>query len=179
LHEIAHGYAAKISGDDTAYVSGRLTLNPLAHIDPVGTIPLPILLRLMGSPFIFGWAKPVPINIYKLDSKGLFLVSIAGVLTNFVLSIIFLILYRFIPWTLLLQLSLINFWLMAFNLIPLPPLDGSKVLLSFFSFETRARVMALDQYGFFVLFILLAFNFFNGYFNFVYKAFIAMASLIL
>jgi Zn-dependent protease len=179
LHEIAHGYAAKLSGDDTAYVSGRLTLNPIAHIDLIGTIVLPVVLGLLGSPAIFGWAKPVPINMYKLDSKGLFFVSIAGVLTNFLLSLMFLVLYRFIPWSLLLQLSLVNFWLMAFNLIPVPPLDGSKILLSFFSFETRARVMAFDQYGFFLVFILLAMNFFNGYFNWVVRIFSSMAMLIL
>jgi len=179
LHEVAHGYAARISGDDTAYLSGRLTFNPLAHIDPLGTIVLPLLLYIMGSPVLFGWAKPVPINLYKLDSKGLFLVSIAGVFTNFVLSLLLLVLYKFIPWSLLLELSLINFWLMAFNLIPLPPLDGSKILLSFFSFETRARVMALDQYGFFIIFVLLALNFFNGYFNLVFRVFMSIANLIL
>ncbi len=179
LHEVAHGYAARISGDDTAYLSGRLTFSPLAHIDPMGTIVLPLLLYIMGSPVLFGWAKPVPINLYKLDSKGLFLVSIAGVFTNFVLSLLLLVLYNFIPWSLLLQLSLINFWLMAFNLIPLPPLDGSKILLSFFSFETRAKVMALDQYGFFIIFVLLALNFFNGYFNFVFRVFMSIANLIL
>ena len=179
LHEVAHGYAARISGDDTAYLSGRLTFSPLAHIDPMGTIVLPLLLYIMGSPVLFGWAKPVPINLYKLDSKGLFLVSIAGVFTNFVLSLLLLVLYNFIPWSLLLQLSLINFWLMAFNLIPLPPLDGSKILLSFFSFETRARVMALDQYGFFIIFVLLALNFFNGYFNLVFRVFMSIANLIL
>ncbi len=179
LHEVAHGYAARISGDDTAYLSGRLTFNPLAHIDPLGTIVLPLLLYIMGSPVLFGWAKPVPINLYKLDSKGLFLVSIAGVFTNFVLSLLLLVLYKFIPWSVLLELSLINFWLMAFNLIPLPPLDGSKILLSFFSFETRAKVMALDQYGFFIIFVLLALNFFNGYFNLVFKAFMSIANFIL
>ncbi|NPV89079.1 site-2 protease family protein [Coprothermobacteraceae bacterium] len=179
LHELAHGYAAYYSGDRTPKYQGRLTLNPLHHVDPVGTILLPLLMRIAGSPVVFGWAKPVPINPYNLSSMGFFFVSIAGVATNFVLTIVFALLYRLYPATVFVYVALANFVLMAFNLIPLPPLDGSKVLLSFFPFETRMRVMSYDQYGFILLFVLMGFGFFTGYFNLAYNLFIRVFSAVL
>jgi len=143
LHEVAHGYMAQYLGDPTARLAGRLTLNPLKHIDMVGTILLPALLVLTGSPILIGYAKPVPYNPYNLRGRydeGL--VAGAGPATNILLAIIFGLLVRvFIPAegltafnaplvTAFATIAYVNMLLALFNLIPLPPLDGSKVLSS-------------------------------------------------
>lgn len=164
-HEFSHGFAAFLMGDTTAKDQGRLTLNPLSHIDPFGTILLPALLLLIGAP-VFGWAKPVPFNPYNLSDQryGSLKVGIAGPLANCVLFLVSGILLRqFVPLlgdanlliVFLNQLVIINFVLMMFNLIPIPPLDGSKVLFGLLPprFETVER--ALEQYGFFILLAVL------------------------
>ena len=137
-HEVSHGYAADALGDKTARYAGRLTLNPIPHIDPVGSILLPALLIFSGSPILFGWAKPVPYNPYNLQSKrwGEFIVAIAGAATNIILAIIFGLLVRFgaplgLPPAMLLlagSISFVNLFLGMFNLIPFPPLDGFTAL---------------------------------------------------
>lgn len=136
LHEVAHGYMANYLGDPTARLAGRLTLNPLAHIDPVGSIILPAILALSGSPFLIGYAKPVPYNPYNIKNRwGEALVAGAGPGTNFLLAIIFAVLVRAGAVAMTTQMVTafativyINLLLGLFNLIPLPPLDGSKVL---------------------------------------------------
>src|SRR3990167_1242335 len=142
VHEVMHGVVAKKFGDHTAERAGRLTLNPLPHIDPVGTILLPGLLILTGSPILFGWAKPVPVNPLNFSNlrRGEFLVSAAGILANFGLAVAAALIYHFLnalPQTFpallgaLLKFTVtINLVLGIFNLFPIPPLDGSKVLLS-------------------------------------------------
>jgi Zn-dependent protease len=141
VHEVAHGLAADKEGDPTARYAGRLTLNPLKHIDPVGSVLLPLLLIVMNAGFVIGWAKPVPYNERNLRDKrwGTLFVAAAGIIANFVLAIAFgiLIRYSYIFGTaapafvsIATVIVLVNLLLGLFNLIPIPPLDGSKILFS-------------------------------------------------
>jgi Zn-dependent protease len=166
IHEVAHGSVALRLGDATAKYAGRLTLNPLKHIDPFGTILLPLLLVVMRSPIVIGWAKPVPINPYNLrDPKwGMLKVSIAGPGANFLIAIIFGLIIRFfvLPEALAVLFSIIvlyNFAWGLFNLIPIPPFDGSHILFTFLSDRYSHLKLFLHQYG---LFIFLFFLFLGG-----------------
>jgi Zn-dependent protease len=156
FHELAHGWVAWRMGDPTAKSLGRLSLNPLKHLDPMGTM----MLFLFG----FGWAKPVPVNFNQLRDKrmGMILVSSAGIITNMLLAFCALFLYRLlspsassIPAQLLYYFARINIILAAFNLIPLPPLDGSKILMGFVSSSVRNFLFRFERYGFFIIIALL------------------------
>ena len=163
LHELAHGYAANYYGDPTARLAGRLTLNPISHIDMFGSIILPGLMAMLPGGIIFGWAKPVPYNPYNL--KGKFaetVVTGAGVATNLLLALIFGLIIRFFGAELspaFLDLAsyvvIINIVLAIFNAIPIPPLDGSKVLFSLLSVKFYDLQRKLEQWGFFVLIIFI------------------------
>lgn len=172
-HEAAHGYAADWLGDPTARLAGRLTLNPVAHLDPFGSVVIPALLVLSGSPLLFGWAKPVPYNPYNLRAKrfGEALVAGAGVATNIFLALLFALGARLAAGegaataaSFLATVSFINLFLGLFNLIPFPPLDGYGVLAGLLPFslayplrQFEARVRA---YGVFALVLfLLAFSY--------------------
>lgn len=164
IHEIAHGSAALFLGDATAKKEGRLTLNPIKHIDLFGTIILPLLLVISGSSFIFGWAKPVPINPYNFKDKdkkwGMLKVSLAGPLSNLALAIIFGLAIRFInlPASLFTFFSIIvyyNFLLAIFNLFPIPPLDGSHILFSFLPEKWNKIRNFIFQYGIVILILFL------------------------
>jgi Zn-dependent protease len=156
FHELAHGWVAWRMGDPTARSLGRLSLNPLKHLDPMG----PIMLFLFG----FGWAKPVPVNFNQLRDRrmGMILVSSAGIITNMLLAFCALFLYRLlslppssVPAQLLYYFARINIILAAFNLIPLPPLDGSKILMGFASSSVRNFLFRFERYGFFIIIALL------------------------
>jgi len=170
IHEIAHGAVAYSLGDPTAKYQGRLTLNPIKHIDPIGSVFLPLVLLLLtaGRGPIFGWAKPVPINPYNFkDQKwGNFKVAIAGPGSNFLIAIIFGLLIRFtsIPLTspLILFFSIIimqNLLLGVFNLIPVPPLDGSWIAFSLLPEKFNNLKNFLSQYGMFILLFIIFFEF--------------------
>jgi len=162
LHEVAHGYMAYRLGDPTARDANRLTLNPLAHIDPFGSILLPILLVVSHSPVLLGWAKPVPFNpaYFRDFRKGTMLVGAAGPVTNLVLAVAAGVLFRlFTPGGLvglvLLNLCVTNITLAVFNLIPIPPLDGSRVLVGFMPHDWISGYLFMERYGFLVIFGLL------------------------
>ena len=156
FHELAHGWVAYKMGDPTAKMLGRLSLNPVRHLDPIGTLAL----FIVG----FGWAKPVPVNFANLRNqrKGLILVSAAGITANIILAFLsFLALIYFSPVpdgrldTMLSNMGNINIMLAAFNLIPIPPLDGSKILMGFSSGRLRYSLERLEPYGMFIILGLL------------------------
>ncbi|PIU41651.1 MAG: site-2 protease family protein [Candidatus Omnitrophica bacterium CG07_land_8_20_14_0_80_42_15] len=156
IHEVAHGWVAYFFGDDTAKHSGRLSLNPVRHFDPMGML----MLFIVG----FGWAKPVPVNYYNLKNFriGLIFVSLAGCLANIIIAAVAIFLLQFqyvtsntIIVSILVVLAKVNIILGAFNLIPIPPLDGSKILMGFLPKEAQWRLARLEPYGFFILIILL------------------------
>lgn len=169
LHEVAHGVVARYFGDHTAENAGRLTLNPIPHIDPFGSVLLPLLLRLSGSPILLGWAKPVPVNPlhFKDIKKGELWVSAAGPLTNLGLAIIAAIFYHLFSTptfslrfageagqllSSILRYSVdINALLAIFNLLPIPPLDGSKVVMSYLPYNLLVKYERLTPYGFLII----------------------------
>lgn len=168
IHEYAHGWMADQLGDPTAKISGRLTMNPIAHIDPIGTILVPIFLFLVSNgAFMFGWGKPVPFNPYALKDpeKDAAKIAFAGPASNLVLALIFGILIRLLPASNLTDffavIVYINILLAVFNLVPLPPLDGSKLLYALLPDSARNFKLFLERYGFiiFLIFIVWGFDF--------------------
>jgi Zn-dependent protease len=175
LHEVAHGYAALKMGDHTARLAGRLTLNPIKHLDLFGSFLLPLVLKLSGSPFIFGYAKPVPVNYHNFREyrKGTLWVSAAGVLANIILALISAALFQMLesteaswtqsqyalPFVFLLQLLyysvIINCILALFNLIPIPPLDGSRILAMLLPAPLRVHFARLERFGMIIILVLL------------------------
>ena len=172
IHEVSHGYAALMLGDHTAEHEGRLTLNPIPHIDPFGSVLLPALSFMLGG-FIFGWAKPVPYNPHNLKNQkwGPAIVGAAGPAANIAMAVFFGLIARFLAGgsagaagefaahftDIAASVALLNLVLALFNLVPIPPLDGSKVLFSLLPHQWRAVQYFLERYGFFFL---LAFIFF-------------------
>lgn len=164
-HEVSHGYMAQYLGDPTARLAGRLTMNPVKHIDPIGSILVPIVTALMPGGFVFGWAKPVPYNPYNLrDQKwGDAKVALAGPMTNLGIAFVFGMFLRFYGVNMaesmmsMVQLVIyINIFLAIFNLVPIPPLDGSKVLLNALPLRYRYIGDYLERYAL-VLIIIFAF----------------------
>jgi len=173
IHEIAHGSVAYYLGDPTAKYAGRLTLNPLKHLDPVGSVIVPVFLALMaqltGGGIIFGWAKPVPINPYNFrDQKyGSLKVALAGPLSNLSVAVVFGLALRFIPQLVSIPglvvvfsyIIYINILLAIFNLIPIPPLDGSHILFAFIPHRAREIKLFMRQFGIFLLLFIILFAF--------------------
>ncbi|SFV89402.1 FIG004556: membrane metalloprotease [hydrothermal vent metagenome] len=164
VHEFAHGWVANQRGDSTARLLGRLTLNPIKHIDPIGTILVPAVLFFTGSPFLFGWAKPVPINFNALKSpkQDMILVALAGPISNFVMALLWFLIILFaadMQSKLLLDMAqfgiAINLILGVFNLLPLPPLDGSRVVSALLPNNLTYRYNKLEAYGLYILLVLL------------------------
>ena len=170
IHEVAHGFVAYKRGDDTAKIMGRLTLNPVVHIDIFGSIVLPLLLLIANAP-VFGWAKPVPVNFYKLNNPktDMVWVSLAGCLANFMLAVMaglgmFLIRtfgsenisILISVYSILKIILIINIILPLLNLIPIPPLDGSRVFVYLLPSDMAIKYMKIEPYGFLIIFALLA-----------------------
>lgn len=166
VHEAAHGYAARHFGDMTAYHAGRITLNPLKHIDMFGTIILPALTVMLGG-ILFGWAKPVPVDFRRLHhpKKDMLWVAAAGPASNFVMAVFWALVLKFsvhAPEAFVLPLSLmakagvtINIVLMVLNLLPLPPLDGGRIAVSLLPIRLARPFAQIERYGFIILIILL------------------------
>ena len=168
IHEIAHGYIAWKLGDDTAKQAGRLSFNPMQHIDMFGTIILPIILLCSKSGFIFGWAKPIPVNYSKLQNKkrNIILVASAGIIANFILAVISAIMLKIsvilpanpfngIMAMFWLNMIFFNIFLALFNLLPIPPLDGSKILLSWSNNKWIKKYLNSDRGGLIAIILLL------------------------
>jgi Zn-dependent protease len=163
LHEAAHGYVAKIFGDQTAWMLGRVTLNPLKHIDLVGTILVPGMLLLTGAPFLFGWAKPVPVNFGNLrkPKRDMIWVAGAGPAANFAMALVWVVLSGAAQaggplasnglWQMAQYGIIVNLVLMALNLLPIPPLDGGRIAVGLLPGNASHALARLEPYGFFII----------------------------
>jgi Zn-dependent protease len=179
IHEYMHGWMADRLGDPTAREAGRLTLNPLAHLEWFGSLLLPGMMLFAGMPFVFGWAKPVPYNPYRLRDHryGGAKVALAGPAANFIVAAFFALILRFLPFSSLVFSGLIalivyiNLILMLFNLIPLPPLDGSKILAPFLSPALQEKYLSLERFGFIfvILFAWLGFSYLLPIIDWLFK----------
>ena len=198
IHEISHGLAALWCGDSTAKEAKRLSLNPVRHIDPIGTIVLPVIFAITRSPVMFGWAKPVPVNLARTRNprQAFWIVSIAGPMSNLLQSLlgvgifhalVRIPLYQTSPYILImavnvlasfsLQYSAVNIVLMTFNLIPIPPLDGSKVLASVLPYHLAMQYLQIERFGFIIIYLLLQQGVFSGLINGVLKGFFALTGI--
>jgi len=185
IHEVAHGYAALALGDRTAEYQGRLTLNPLRHIDMMGTIVFPLITLLLPGGLIFGWAKPVPFNPHNLRSKrwGEAIVAAAGPLSNVAIALIFglFIRYYLMPNGLILGpagilsqiVVLVNITLAVFNLVPMPPLDGSKIISAFLPRQFMVIRQKIERFGFVgvLIFLIFIWQFFAPIIPFLFGVF--------
>jgi len=170
IHEVSHGWIANYLGDPTAKYAGRLTLNPVKHLDPWGSFLIPVSLLIIGSPILFGYAKPVPYNPYNLKNKkwGPAIVAMAGPASNLIIAILFGLTLRFIPFgqsiytqnlvQIMAYIVLLNLLLAVFNLVPIPPLDGSKILFALLPYKYQQLSFQLERYGmilvlFFIFFL--------------------------
>jgi len=172
LHEAAHAYAAKYFGDLTAYSQGRMSLNPVKHIDPFGTILIPLLLALVSSPFLFGYARPVPVDFARLRNpkKDMAWVALAGPVANLFMGLLWMALFFVMDAANIEEAYFyevaragvkINLVLFAFNLFPLPPLDGGRVMTSVLPMRWAFRFARLEPYGFFIMIGLMMLNLLN------------------
>jgi Zn-dependent protease len=185
VHEAAHGYVARHFGDDTAHVAGRITLNPLKHIDPVGTIVVPLMMAVL-SPFVFGWAKPVPVNFGRLrhPKRDMIWVAAAGPGSNLAMAILWLL---FAKGLVLLGMReqfflmvaaagiQVNLMLMALNLLPVPPLDGGRILVGVLPHRLAWQVARIEPFGFVILLVLL----FTNTLGFFVQPFVRFGSTVL
>jgi Zn-dependent protease len=170
IHEVSHGWIANYLGDPTAKYAGRLTLNPVKHLDLWGSFLIPVSLLIIGSPILFGYAKPVPYNPYNLKNKkwGPAMVATAGPASNLIIAILFGLTLRFIPFgqsiytqnlvQIMAYIVLLNLLLAVFNLVPIPPLDGSKILFALLPYKYQQLSFQMERYGmilvlFFIFFL--------------------------
>jgi Zn-dependent protease len=174
LHEAAHGYTARHFGDPTAWQAGRISLNPLRHIDPFGTVLLPIVLFAINSPFLFGWAKPVPVNFGRLRSpkRDMLWVAAAGPAVNLLMALGWGLLLKLdtlipinaysLPLAKMCEIGIsINLSLMVLNLLPLPPLDGGRIAVSLLPYSLAVQFARIERWGFVILLALMYFGVLN------------------
>ena len=194
IHEISHGLVALYCGDTTARDAGRISLNPLRHIDPIGTIVLPLILVLSNVGFVFGWAKPVPVNISRCRNprQAYWMTAIAGPLSNLVQALIAVGGYHLILSTTPAEsispfvgyalfacaiFAITNIVLMTFNLIPIPPLDGSRVMAVLLPEKLAIPYMRLERFGFIILIVLLNLDVFSGLIEGVIGGFLKLSGI--
>lgn len=180
IHEVAHGYAADMLGDPTAKLAGRLTLNPIGHLDMTGSFIVPVFMYFTTG-YMFGWAKPVPYNPYNLRKGkwGPAIVAIAGPLANIFVALVFGLLIRFGPtiglpiafYDIFTLIVFLNILLAVFNMLPIPPLDGSKVFFAILPYKYQHIQQILEQYGFVILlfFIFFAWGLIRPIIDFLFK----------
>lgn len=186
LHECAHGLAAERLGDPTAREAGRITLNPIPHLDPIGSILIPGIMLLMslmgGRAILFGWAKPVPINPYNLNNpkRDMMWIGLSGPATNFAVAIVLALLTRLLVVPASLGANIlfygvaINLLLGFFNLIPIPPLDGSRILTGLLPEEYAYRINSIGRFGFIIIIIL----FISGVFSIIFAMVLRLTVLL-
>lgn len=157
VHEAAHGYAAYMCGDRTAYHAGRLTLNPLKHIDPVWTVLVPVMLVVLHSPLLFGMAKPVPVNFAMLRRPrvDMVIVAAAGSFANLALALILIKVMQVLPWPVFSYMIMLNLALAFFNLLPVPPLDGGRIVAALLPPAWAYSYGKIEPYGFLIVIVLL------------------------
>lgn len=193
IHEVAHGWVANYLGDPTAQMLGRLSLNPIKHIDPVGTIIVPILMLALGG-FLFGWAKPVPVDArnFRNPSRDMIWVALAGPLSNLLMAFLWMLLlkanmmffaaeqYLYVPLRYMAEMGMqINLVLMVLNILPIPPLDGSKVLMGLLPDRAAAKLNRLEPYGLFIVLLLVYLGIFSVLLQPVLAVFNALATTLL
>lgn len=171
IHEVSHGAMANYLGDPTAKYAGRLSLNPIKHLDPWGSLLVPLFLLIIRSPVLFGWAKPVPVNFYNLRNQkyGPALVAGAGPGSNIIIALIFGLTLRFAPLgasiytqnlaQIFIYIVILNLLLAVFNLLPIPPLDGSKILFSILPSKCQHIAVSMERYGMILLLFVIFFLF--------------------
>lgn len=192
-HEVAHGYVAYIFGDDTAKREGRISFNPIKHLDLKGLM-IPVILFLLNSPILFGWAKPVPVNFWRLKHGkiGVFFVAIAGIVVNFIIAIISAILLKliiinpiFLKITflsrfiiqMLVNLYIVNLMLGLFNLIPITPLDGGRIVHNFGNQKIKDFYNKIEKHGMIIVFLLVYIGINFGIFDSILEFFISLLGL--
>jgi Zn-dependent protease len=185
VHEAAHGYVARHFGDDTAHLAGRITLNPLKHIDPLGTVVVPLVMVALSG-FMFGWAKPVPVNFGRLrhPKRDMIWVAAAGPVANLLMAVLWLLFAKALvtlgigePFFLMAASAgiKVNLMLMALNLLPLPPLDGGRILVGVLPHRLAWQVARVEPYGFVILLVLL----FTNTLGFFVEPFLRLGSSVL
>jgi Zn-dependent protease len=190
LHEAAHGYVARHFGDSTAYVQGRVTLNPLKHIDPIGTIAIPLVLALLQTGFLFGYAKPVPVVFGNLRNpkRDMIWVALAGPMANFVQALLWLVLLIVVttfgvtePYVYMVIKAgvSVNCVIFAFNLVPVPPLDGGRVLMGLLPTRAAIAFSRIEPYGFYIVMALVVTGVLNAWMRPIIGAMQAVLQLMI